>query len=74
MTKKTRLEKAWSRNSILYQCKGVYFCIGQPIKNCPTPRQVLKILRKEEISTYGMTLEHAEQKGIIKFWKPDTTC
>ena len=46
MTKKNRLRKAWQRNWKFYTVKGVYFCTG-PVKNWPTPKQLLKILRKE---------------------------
>lgn len=49
MTKKTRLEKAWGRkqNWSLWMCKGIYFNMGQPIKYCLTPKQVMKYLKKE---------------------------
>ena len=51
MTKKNRLERAWSRkcNLTLWICKGVYFNMGQPIKYCMSPRQVMKYLRDEEL-------------------------
>lgn len=29
-------------------CKGIYFNAGQPIKYYMTPKQVLKILKKEK--------------------------
>lgn len=71
MTKKNRLRKAWQRNWDLYMCKGVYFLMGKPVKHQLTPRQVYRILRREEIDYYGMTAKNAEKKGIVKFWKPE---
>ncbi|MDE6285266.1 MAG: hypothetical protein K2M17_05925 [Bacilli bacterium] len=49
MKKKTRLEKAWGRNWKLWMCKGVYICGGLDIKHMPTPKQVYKMLKKEEV-------------------------
>ena len=47
MKKRTRLRKAWQRNYDLYMIKGVYFCVGD-IKYWPTPKQLLKWLKKEK--------------------------
>lgn len=49
MKKKTRLEKAWSRNWKLWKCKGVYLCAGLSPKDMPTPKQVLRMLKRDEL-------------------------
>lgn len=49
MTKKNRMRKAWERNWDLWMVKGVYFNMGQPWRNCLTPRQVIKFLKREKI-------------------------
>lgn len=48
MKKKTRLEKAWGRNWKLWMCKGVYFNAGQPIRKMLTPKQVYKMLKRND--------------------------
>lgn len=53
MTKETRLEKAWGRNPEFYECKGVYFLMGDSIKRFPTPKQLRKRLKKDYIRRYG---------------------
>ena len=48
MTKKNRLRKAWQRNWEIYAVKGIYFIMGQPVKNWPTPKQLSKWLKHEK--------------------------
>ncbi len=47
MTKRNRLRKAWQRNWEFYMVKGVYFCMGTPVKYWPTPKQLSKYLKRE---------------------------
>lgn len=47
MTKRNRLRKAWQRNWEFYMVKGVYFCIGAPVKYWMTPRQLAKYLKRK---------------------------
>ena len=47
MTKEHRLIKAWQRNWHFYMHKGVYFIMGSPVKDWPTPKQLSRQLRKE---------------------------
>lgn len=35
------------RNWEFYKVKGIYFIMGQPVKNWPTPKQLSKWLKRE---------------------------